>query len=157
MLFGRTVASCYGNDHRLYFPNVRWSRAPLPYSSCAAQTIDGCSDFRRNGPRFFVVDIWRSWWELPAHYKHERVIPTSQVSRRYGFTTFFPCFPQDLIFGDSAGCDWRNPKRCQRERSLTSALSSIIWRAGDGKTGEGKPFQQNAPIKINSEAQTANS
>eukprot|EP00903_Cladosiphon_okamuranus_P016847 g15536.t1 len=39
-----------------------------------------------------------------------------------------------LIFGDSAGCDWRNPKRSQLERSLTSALTSIIWRAGDGNT-----------------------
>lgn len=40
-----------------------------------------------------------------------------------------------MIFGECAGCDWRNPKRSQRERSLTSALSTIIWRAGDGNTG----------------------
>lgn len=46
---------------------------------------------------------------------------------------------QDMIFGDSEGCDWRNPKRSQRERSLASALTNIIWRAGDGNTGEGKP------------------
>ncbi|CAN0505460.1 unnamed protein product, partial [Ectocarpus sp. 8 AP-2014] len=42
---------------------------------------------------------------------------------------------EDMIFGDCAGCDWRNPKKPQRERSLTSALSTIIWRAGDGNTG----------------------
>ncbi|CAM9718851.1 unnamed protein product [Ectocarpus fasciculatus] len=41
---------------------------------------------------------------------------------------------EDMIFGDCAGCDWRNPKRSQRDRSLTSALSTIIWRAGDGNT-----------------------
>ncbi|CAN0154358.1 unnamed protein product [Ectocarpus sp. 12 AP-2014] len=41
---------------------------------------------------------------------------------------------EDMIFGDCAGCDWRNPKKSQRERSLTSALSAIIWRAGDGNT-----------------------
>ncbi|CAB1097973.1 unnamed protein product [Ectocarpus sp. CCAP 1310/34] len=41
---------------------------------------------------------------------------------------------EDMIFGDCAGCDWRNPKKSQREHSLTSALSTIIWRAGDGNT-----------------------
>ncbi|CAM9886479.1 unnamed protein product [Ectocarpus sp. 6 AP-2014] len=41
---------------------------------------------------------------------------------------------EDMIFGDCAGCDWRNPKKSQRERSLTSALSTIIWSAGDGNT-----------------------
>ncbi|CAM9593369.1 unnamed protein product, partial [Hapterophycus canaliculatus] len=41
---------------------------------------------------------------------------------------------EDMVFGNCSGCEWRNPKRSQRERSLASALTSIIWRAGDGNT-----------------------
>eukprot|EP00904_Undaria_pinnatifida_P010389 jgi/Undpi1/6480/HiC_scaffold_20.g08959.m1 len=41
-----------------------------------------------------------------------------------------------MIFGDSGDAseelDWRNPKRSHRERLLVSAMSSIIWRAGNG-------------------------
>ena len=45
-----------------------------------------------------------------------------------------------MIFGDNVetveGLDWRNPKKVHRERSLASALGNVIWRAGDGQTGE---------------------
>ena len=51
---------------------------------------------------------------------------------------------QNLIFGgdcSSERLDWRNPKKSRRERSLTSALGNIIWRAGDGHGGEERKVQ----------------
>lgn len=53
-----------------------------------------------------------------------------------------PIFFKEMVFASRAGCEWRNPKRSQRERSLASALSTIIWRAGDGNTGEKADFTQ---------------
>lgn len=59
-------------------------------------------------------------------------------------TSTLLCYPlslkhtQHLLFGEEkqCECDWRNPGKLVRQSALASAVSTIIWRAGDGCTGE---------------------
>lgn len=129
----------------------RWSRGIvcLRDSSSAAQTIGWVlRTYERRTSLLLRRTCCRRVLYARLVGTSLRVFLASEASHRYGPTSPPPPSLQDLIFGDSAGCDWRNPKRSQRDRSLTSALSSIIWRAGDGKTGEGKPLQKQ---RINSQ------